>query len=111
MRFPLSMNMKLGMYLMGKKWKKIRRFPLVLMLEPTHLCNLKCEGCGRIREYPDAKAQSLSLEECLQSVQECQAPVISICGGEPLIFPEIDALIAELQKRGQCMLKLNKRNI
>ncbi|MEK7754827.1 MAG: hypothetical protein AAB654_23080, partial [Acidobacteriota bacterium] len=28
-----------------------KRFPLVLMLEPLHACNLTCTGCGRIREY------------------------------------------------------------
>ena len=27
-----------------------KRFPLVLMLEPLHACNLTCTGCGRIRE-------------------------------------------------------------
>ena len=25
-----------------------KRFPLVLMLEPLHACNLTCTGCGRI---------------------------------------------------------------
>ena len=28
-----------------------KRFPLVMMLEPLHACNLTCTGCGRIREY------------------------------------------------------------
>ena len=28
-----------------------KRFPIVLMLEPLHACNLTCTGCGRIREY------------------------------------------------------------
>jgi len=28
-----------------------RRFPIVMMLEPLHACNLTCTGCGRIREY------------------------------------------------------------
>jgi MoaA/NifB/PqqE/SkfB family radical SAM enzyme len=26
-----------------------KRCPHVLMLEPLHLCNLACMGCGRIR--------------------------------------------------------------
>ena len=31
-----------------------KRFPLVMMLEPLHACNLTCTGCGRIREYEDS---------------------------------------------------------
>ena len=46
-----------------------KRFPLVLMLEPLHACNLTCTGCGRIREYEnDHQASALSLEECLEAV-------------------------------------------
>lgn len=69
-----------------------KRFPLVLMLEPLHACNLTCTGCGRIREYETTITQRLSLEQCLRAVDECGAPVVSICGGEPLLYPEIGAL-------------------
>src|SRR6202030_2049259 len=31
-----------------------KRFPLVMMLEPLHACNLTCTGCGRIREYEES---------------------------------------------------------
>src|SRR5947208_16160114 len=43
----------------------------------------------------------MSLEDCLAAAQECDAPMISICGGEPLIYPHIEALIGGLleQKR------------
>ncbi|MEZ5363443.1 MAG: adenosyl-hopene transferase HpnH [Bryobacterales bacterium] len=70
-----------------------KRFPLVLMLEPLHACNLTCTGCGRIREYETTMSERLSLEECLAAVDECGAPVVSICGGEPLMYPEIGALV------------------
>ena len=59
----------------------------MLMLEPLHACNLTCTGCGRIREYAATVSQRLSLAECLAAVDECGAPVVSICGGEPLIYP------------------------
>ena len=39
-----------------------KRFPLVLMLEPLHACNLTCTGCGRIREYEATMSERLSLE-------------------------------------------------
>ena len=66
-----------------------KRFPLVMMLEPLHACNLTCTGCGRIREYEDSIRERLSLEQCLKAVDECGAPMVSICGGEPLLYPEI----------------------
>ncbi len=69
-----------------------KRFPLVLMLEPLHACNLTCTGCGRIREYEDTITQRLSLEQCLQASDECGAPIVSICGGEPMLYPEIGEL-------------------
>jgi hopanoid biosynthesis associated radical SAM protein HpnH len=76
-----------------------RRFPLVLMLEPLHACNLTCTGCGRIREYETTIKSKLTVEECLDSADECGAPIVSICGGEPLIYPEIGRLTRELLKR------------
>ena len=78
-----------------------KRFPLVLMLEPLHTCNLTCTGCGRIREYESTITQKLSLQQCLHAVEECGAPIISICGGEPMLYPEIGALAAELVERNK----------
>jgi len=78
-----------------------RRFPLVLMLEPLHACNLSCAGCGRIREYEATLHLRLSLEQCLEAAEECGAPVVSICGGEPLLYPEIGRLTNELLERGR----------
>jgi hopanoid biosynthesis associated radical SAM protein HpnH len=69
------------------------------MLEPTHLCNLACEGCGKIREFENTVREKLSLEACLAAVQECGAPVVSICGGEPTIYPYLGDLVSELIRR------------
>ncbi len=93
MRFPLSLTTALTGYLLKKRLSGQQRFPLVLMLEPLHACNLSCAGCGRIREYADSLHLRMSVEECLDAVVECGAPVVSICGGEPLIYPEIDRLV------------------
>jgi hopanoid biosynthesis associated radical SAM protein HpnH len=71
--------------------KKI--FPLVLMLEPTHRCNLICAGCDRIRLHKDEFPRDLSLDECIQAVVESDAPVITITGGEPLLYPDLKPLI------------------
>ena len=78
-----------------------KRFPLVLMLEPLHACNLTCTGCGRIREYESTITQRLPLEECLAAVDECGAPMVSICGGEPMMYPQIGELVAGILERNK----------
>jgi hopanoid biosynthesis associated radical SAM protein HpnH len=69
------------------------------MLEPLHACNLTCTGCGRIREYESTIKEKLSVEECLASVDESGAPIVSICGGEPLIYPGIGELVEGILRR------------
>jgi len=99
MRFPIQLTFSLTKYLMKNKIKGKKRFPIVLMLEPLHLCNLACDGCGRIREYKETIQDSMPLERCLEVVDESEAPVVSVCGGEPLIYPHIDALVNGIVKR------------
>ena len=78
-----------------------KRFPIVLMLEPLHACNLTCTGCGRIREYESTISERVPLEECLMAVDECGAPVVSICGGEPMMYPQIGELVAGILERSR----------
>jgi hopanoid biosynthesis associated radical SAM protein HpnH len=99
MRFPLEMTTRIAGYVARKKVSRTGKFPLVLMLEPLHACNLTCTGCGRIREYESSIKQKLSIQECLDSVDECGAPVVSICGGEPMIYPGIGELVAKILER------------
>jgi MoaA/NifB/PqqE/SkfB family radical SAM enzyme len=41
----------------------------------------------------------MDLEDCLASAIECDAPMVSICGGEPLLYPKIEELIAGLHQQ------------
>src|ERR1700746_531291 len=101
MRFPLALSAKFTRYIIGHKIRRTPRFALVLQLEPLHTCNLTCTGCGRIREYSTSLKDMMSLDDCLAAAEECNAPMISLCGGEPLIYPHIEALVEGLleQKR------------
>ena len=101
MKFPLRSTVQIGRYVASQKG--VERYPLVLMLEPTLGCNIACIGCGKIREYESNKAR-LTVEECLDSGVQCPAPVVSICGGEPLIYKGIEDVVAgflELKKNIQ----------
>ena len=99
MRFPLSLTTSLTGYLLKQKISGRKQFPLVLMLEPLHACNLTCTGCGRIREYAATIRDRMSVEDCLASADECGAPVVSVCGGEPLVYKGIEELVAKLVER------------
>src|SRR3974390_690142 len=84
MRFPLSLSFDLTRYLLKQQLQGIEKFPLVLMLEPTHQCNLACAGCGRIQEYRNSLGG---------------APVVPVPGGEPLLYPPVFELLQELVHR------------
>jgi MoaA/NifB/PqqE/SkfB family radical SAM enzyme len=101
MRFPFTLSAKIARHIITNKLKKTGKFALVLQLEPLHTCNLTCTGCGRIREYSTNLKDMMSLEDCLGSAIECNAPMVSICGGEPLIYPKIEELVAGLLDQGR----------
>lgn len=93
MAVPLIQQARVGGYIMKQRLMGNARYPLVLMLEPLFRCNLACAGCGKI-DYPDAILnRRLSVEECLEAVDECGAPIVSIPGGEPLIHHEIKDIV------------------
>jgi hopanoid biosynthesis associated radical SAM protein HpnH len=88
-----------GSYILRQRLKGRKRYPLVLMLEPLFRCNLACVGCGKI-DYPDAILNKrLSVQECLDAVDECGAPMVAIPGGEPLIHKEIGEIVKGIVKR------------
>src|SRR5215212_940548 len=101
MRFPLALTAKIARHIVKHKVKRTPKFAMVLQLEPLHTCNLTCTGCGRIREYSTSLKDMMSLEDCLGSAIECEAPMVSICGGEPLIYPKIEELIEGLLNQGR----------
>ncbi len=92
MKFPLQSTVTIGKYVASQQ-RKGERYPLVLMLEPTLACNIACIGCGKIREYESNRAR-LTVEECIDAGVQCPAPVVSICGGEPLVYKGIEEVVA-----------------
>ena len=97
---PGELAWKTFSYLFKQKFiHRRKRFPLVTMLEPLEACNLACEGCGRIREYLPVITKTLTIEQCLNAVEESGAPIVSIAGGEPTMYKHLPALIEELVRR------------
>jgi hopanoid biosynthesis associated radical SAM protein HpnH len=99
MNVPFLKELRIGAYLIKQKLMGRERYPLVLMLEPLFRCNLACSGCGKI-DYPDAILnRRLSVQECLDAVDECGAPMVAIPGGEPLIHKDIGAIVKGIVAR------------
>ena len=99
MSVPLSQMWAVSSYVIRQKLAGRKRYPLVLMLEPLFRCNLACAGCGKIQYPAQILRKHLSVEQCLAAVDECGAPIVSIPGGEPLMYPDIGRLIEALIAR------------
>jgi len=101
MGIPLIQKIKVAKYILEQKIKGNKKYPLVLMLEPLFRCNLSCAGCGKI-DYPDEILNKrISLKECLEAVDECGAPIVSIPGGEPLVHTEIGEIVQGIIDKGK----------
>jgi hopanoid biosynthesis associated radical SAM protein HpnH len=96
---PLIQAYKVARYIAGRKLRGVKRYPLVLMLEPLFQCNLACAGCGKIDHPKETLQKRVSVEDALRAVDECGAPMVSIPGGEPLIHKEMPQIVAGIVER------------
>src|SRR5262249_39020454 len=105
MRFPVHIATDMMKWQLANWWWGKDRVPVVLMLEPLHTCNLACIGCSPERYSGDLRNR-VPLAKCFDAVDACGAPVVSICGGEPTVYPEIvelvDGVIAQRKHAIMC---------
>jgi hopanoid biosynthesis associated radical SAM protein HpnH len=92
MRFPLHITTDMIQHQIAQARQGNRRYPMVLMLEPLYTCNLACLGCSTERHTGKLKDR-LPVEACLKAVEQSGAPTVSICGGEPTVYPELKELV------------------
>jgi hopanoid biosynthesis associated radical SAM protein HpnH len=101
---PVQQAARIGAYVMKQHLTGTKRYPLVLMLEPLFRCNLACAGCGKI-DYPDdILNQRLSYQECMDAIDECGAPAVSIAGGEPLLHREMPQIVQGFLDRNKFVI-------
>jgi hopanoid biosynthesis associated radical SAM protein HpnH len=101
MSVPLQQVARVGAYVVKQHLRGRKRYPLVLMLEPLFRCNLACSGCGKI-DYPkEILNQRLSVNDAVEAVDECGAPVVAIAGGEPLLHREMPEMVEAVLGRGK----------
>lgn len=99
MGISVRQAIKVGAYVMKKKFSGESRYPLVLMLEPLFRCNLACVGCGKIQYPGEILKKNMSPEECFRAAEECGAPIVTIAGGEPLLHPQMDEIVRGMVDR------------
>src|ERR671912_1304103 len=99
MSVPVSQMWTVASYVVRQKLRGVKRYPLVLMLEPLFRCNLACAGCGKIQYPAHILKRELTPKQCFDAVDECGAPMVSIPGGEPLLHPQIKEIVEGLVAR------------
>jgi hopanoid biosynthesis associated radical SAM protein HpnH len=99
MAVTVRQTIRVGAYMLQQRMKRREKYALVLQLEPLYQCNLECAGCGKIQHPLDVLKRRLTVQQCIDAVEECGAPIVSIAGGEPLIHREIDQIVAAMIER------------
>ena len=99
MSIPLLQMYRVGRYVIERRLRGEKRYPLVLMLEPLFQCTLACAGCGKIDYHKEVLQQRMSVADALRAVDDCGAPIVSIAGGEPLIHHELPEIVAGIVAR------------
>src|SRR5689334_4125378 len=99
MAVPLLQSAMVGAYVVGRHLRGVKRYPLVLMLEPLFLCNLACAGCGKIDYAAPLLNRRLSVDECLDAARDCRGSVVWSAGGYELVDAEMVQVVKGLMKQ------------
>jgi MoaA/NifB/PqqE/SkfB family radical SAM enzyme len=95
----LAVHRKLRELRMLAKGLLSTRHPVLVHIIPIRRCNLACTYCNEFDDF----SKPVPLEEMFRRVDRLGAmgtSVITISGGEPLLHPELEAIIARIRKNG-----------
>src|SRR5919198_3949427 len=73
--------------------------PLLAHLIPIRRCNLACKYCNEFDDFSKPVPTELMFQR-VDKLGELGTSVITISGGEPLLHPELDAIISRIRHRG-----------
>lgn len=75
------------------------RHPLLVHIIPMRRCNLACTYCNEFDDF----SKPVPREEMFRRVDrlgEMGTAIVTISGGEPLLHPDLDAIIARIRENG-----------
>lgn len=102
MRYPFRLIFDSAKHLATHKLRGDRKFAIVLNLDPLGGCSDTCGGAnGSSCGAATPRQGPLSVAQCLVAMDECDTPVVAICGGEPLEYAEIAGLTRAILDRGK----------
>ena len=92
-------------------WRRIRELttitralastdhPVMAHIVPMRRCNLACAYCNEYDDFSDPVAIEVMFER-IDHLARLGTNIITISGGEPLLHPELDQVIARIRKHG-----------
>lgn len=101
MRYPFGLVFDSAKHLLEKKLRGAKKFAFILSIDPMGEGAIPCCGSTEASGGNEAERRKLTVQECLAAMEECDAPVVSIFGGEPLDYPEIAGLTRAILERGK----------
>jgi MoaA/NifB/PqqE/SkfB family radical SAM enzyme len=73
--------------------------PLLAHIIPIRRCNLACTYCNEFDDFSQP-VPTKTMFQRIDKLAELGTSVITISGGEPLLHPELDAIISRIRKNG-----------
>src|SRR5215469_12327705 len=73
--------------------------PLLAHIIPTRRCNLSCTYCNEFDDF-SAPVPTVEMLRRIDHLADLGTSIISFSGGEPLLHPDLDDLIAHIRRRG-----------
>jgi MoaA/NifB/PqqE/SkfB family radical SAM enzyme len=74
--------------------------PVLAHIIPTRRCNLACEYCNEYDDFSPPVPKERMMER-IDQLAALGTSVISFSGGEPLLHPDLDELIARIRHHGR----------
>src|SRR5690348_11162970 len=93
----LAAHRKVREFRMVAKGFASTRHPLLVHIIPIRRCNLSCTYCNEFDDF----SRPVPLDEMFRRIDrlgEMGTAIITISGGEPLLHPELDAVIGRIRK-------------
>jgi len=98
-RRVLAAHRRLRTWRMVAKGLVSTRHPLLAHIIPTRRCNLACTYCNEFDDHSDP----VPLEDMFRRIDRLGrigTAIVTISGGEPLLHPELDAIIRRIRSHG-----------